>query len=66
MPIIGAAVGVFYVYVIVIGHLSCSRGKERQGYGDFKLLAASALVGWQQLAVVILLSLCWCDCWESV
>ncbi|MBX2836164.1 MAG: A24 family peptidase [Gammaproteobacteria bacterium] len=54
--VIGAAAGylvlwsVFHVFRLITG-------KEGMGYGDFKLLAAiGALLGWQSLPVVILLS----------
>ena len=56
--LIGAAVGylslwsLYWVFKLLTG-------KEGMGYGDFKLLAAiGAWVGWQHLAVVILLSSC--------
>ena len=53
---VGAAAG----YLILWGVYHAFRlvtGKEGMGYGDFKLLAAiGALLGWQVLPMVILLS----------
>tara|TARA_R110002167_G_scaffold15784_6_gene62710 strand:- start:4563 stop:5444 length:882 start_codon:yes stop_codon:yes gene_type:complete len=54
--IIGAAVGYLCLWSLYWA-FKLLTGKEGMGYGDFKLLAAlGALVGWQQLPVVILLS----------
>lgn len=54
--IIGAAVGYLCLWSLYWA-FKLLTGKEGMGYGDFKLLAAlGALVGWQHLAVVILLS----------
>lgn len=54
--VIGAAAG----YLVLWGVFHLFRlitGKEGMGYGDFKLLAAiGALLGWQVLPIVILLS----------
>ncbi len=54
--VIGAATGylsLFSVYWL----FKLTTGKEGMGFGDFKLLAAiGAWVGWQHLAIVILLS----------
>lgn len=54
--LIGAAVGylvlwsIYWLFKIVTG-------KEGMGYGDFKLLAvAGALVGWQKIGIVVVLS----------
>ncbi len=54
--VIGAACG--YLALWCVFHLfKLITGKEGMGYGDFKLLAAlGALLGWQQLPVIILLS----------
>lgn len=54
--VIGAAAG--YLALWSVFHLfKLLTGKEGMGYGDFKLLAAiGALLGWQALPVVILLS----------
>ncbi len=54
--VIGAALG--YLILWVIYHLfRIITGKHGMGYGDFKLLAAiGALLGWQALPMVILLS----------
>jgi len=54
--VIGAAAG--YLVLWIIFHLfKLITGKEGMGYGDFKLLAAlGALLGWQMLPMVILLS----------
>lgn len=54
--IIGAACGYVCLWSLYWA-FKLLTGKEGMGYGDFKLLAAlGALVGWQQLPVVILLS----------
>ncbi|KXI26832.1 prepilin peptidase [Paraglaciecola hydrolytica] len=54
--IIGAALGYVCLWSLYWA-FKLLTGKEGMGYGDFKLLAAlGALVGWQQLPVVILLS----------
>jgi leader peptidase (prepilin peptidase)/N-methyltransferase len=54
--IIGAVVGYLCLWSLYWA-FKLLTGKEGMGYGDFKLLAAlGALVGWQQLPVVILLS----------
>ncbi|WP_158971030.1 A24 family peptidase [Paraglaciecola sp. L3A3] len=54
--IIGAALGYLCLWSIYWA-FKLITGKEGMGYGDFKLLAAlGAWVGWQHLAVVILLS----------
>ncbi|MCL4152351.1 UNVERIFIED_CONTAM: hypothetical protein GTU68_045146 [Idotea baltica] len=54
--VIGAACG--YLALWLVFHLfKLITGKEGMGYGDFKLLAAlGALLGFQQLPVIILLS----------
>jgi len=54
--VIGAALG--YLILWGVFHLfKLITGKEGMGYGDFKLLAAiGALLGWQVLPMVILLS----------
>jgi leader peptidase (prepilin peptidase) / N-methyltransferase len=54
--VIGAAAG--YLTLWAVFHLfKLITGKEGMGYGDFKLLAAiGALLGWQALPIVILLS----------
>lgn len=54
--VIGAAAG--YLILWAVFHLfRLVTGKEGMGYGDFKLLAAiGALLGWQALPMVILLS----------
>jgi len=54
--VIGAAAG--YLVLWSVYHLfRLITGKEGMGYGDFKLLAAiGALLGWQALPMVILLS----------
>jgi leader peptidase (prepilin peptidase)/N-methyltransferase len=54
--VIGAAAG--YLVLWMVFHLfKLITGKEGMGYGDFKLLAAlGALLGWQMLPMVILLS----------
>ncbi|TQV71380.1 prepilin peptidase [Aliikangiella marina] len=54
--LIGAAAGYLCLWSIY-WLFKLLTGKEGMGYGDFKLLAAiGALVGWQQLGVVIILS----------
>jgi leader peptidase (prepilin peptidase)/N-methyltransferase len=54
--IIGAALGYFCLWSLYWA-FKLLTGKEGMGYGDFKLLAAiGALVGWQHLPVVVLLS----------
>ena len=54
--IIGAALGYLCLWSLYWA-FKLLTGKEGMGYGDFKLLAAlGALVGWQHLPVVILLS----------
>jgi leader peptidase (prepilin peptidase)/N-methyltransferase len=54
--VIGAAAG-YMVLWLVYQLFRVITGKEGMGYGDFKLLAAiGALLGWQALPVVILLS----------
>jgi len=54
--VIGAAAG-YLVLWLVFQIFKLITGKEGMGYGDFKLLAAlGALLGWQQLPVIILLS----------
>jgi len=54
--VIGAAAG-YLVLWLVFHTFKLLTGKEGMGYGDFKLLAAlGALLGWQQLPMVILLS----------
>lgn len=54
--IIGAALGYFCLWSLYWA-FKLLTGKEGMGYGDFKLLAAlGALVGWQHLPIVILLS----------
>lgn len=54
--LIGAAAGYLSLWSLYWA-FKLLTGKEGMGYGDFKLLAAlGALVGWQHLAVVILLS----------
>jgi len=54
--VIGAAAG-YLVLWLVYQLFKLITGKEGMGYGDFKLLAAlGALLGWQQLPVIILLS----------
>ncbi len=54
--VIGAAAG-YLVLWTVYQLFRIITGKEGMGYGDFKLLAAiGALLGWQALPVVILLS----------
>ena len=54
--VIGAAMG-YLILWLVYQFFKLITGKEGMGYGDFKLLAAlGALLGWQQLPVIILLS----------
>jgi len=54
--VIGAAAG-YLVLWLVYQVFKLITGKEGMGFGDFKLLAAlGALLGWQQLPVIILLS----------
>ncbi len=54
--VVGAAAG-YMVLWLVYQLFRLVTGKEGMGYGDFKLLAAiGALLGWQALPVVILLS----------
>ncbi len=54
--VIGAAVG-YGILWSVYQLFRLITGKEGMGYGDFKLLAAiGALLGWQALPMVILLS----------
>lgn len=54
--VIGAAAG-YVVLWLVFQLFKLITGKEGMGYGDFKLLAAlGALLGWQQLPMIILLS----------
>lgn len=54
--IIGAMAGYLSLWSIY-WLFKLATGKEGMGYGDFKLLAViGALVGWQKLAIVILLS----------
>jgi len=54
--VIGAAAG-YLVLWFVFQAFKLITGKEGMGYGDFKLLAAlGALLGWQQLPVILLLS----------
>lgn len=54
--VIGAAAG-YLVLWTVYQLFRIITGKEGMGYGDFKLLAAiGALLGWQSLPIVILLS----------
>ena len=54
--VIGAAAG-YLVLWLVFQMFKLITGKEGMGYGDFKLLAAfGALLGWQQLPIIILLS----------
>ncbi|NCP63840.1 MAG: prepilin peptidase [Paraglaciecola sp.] len=56
--ILGAALGYLSLWSLYWA-FKLLTGKEGMGYGDFKLLAAlGALVGWQYLPVVILLSSC--------
>lgn len=54
--IIGAACGYLSLWLVFWG-FKLVTGKEGMGYGDFKLMALfGALLGWQQLPLVILLS----------
>lgn len=54
--IIGAAAGYLSLWSVYWA-FKLATGKEGMGYGDFKLLAAlGAWIGWQHLAIVILLS----------
>ncbi|MDP4536473.1 A24 family peptidase [Alkalimonas collagenimarina] len=54
--IIGAAAGYLSLWTVYWG-FKLLTGKEGMGYGDFKLLAVfGALLGWQQLPLIILLS----------
>ena len=54
--IIGAAAGYLSLWLVYWG-FKLLPGKEGMGYGDFKLLAIfGALLGWQQLPLIILLS----------
>lgn len=54
--VIGAAAGYLTLWSIFHG-FRLATGKEGMGYGDFKLLAAlGAWVGWQKLALIIVLS----------
>jgi len=54
--VIGAAAG-YLVLWLVYQAFKLITGKEGMGFGDFKLLAAlGALLGWQQLPVIVLLS----------
>ncbi|WP_290610477.1 prepilin peptidase [Arsukibacterium sp. UBA3155] len=54
--IIGAAAGYLTLWLVYWG-FKLLTGKEGMGYGDFKLLAIfGALLGWQQLPLIILLS----------
>ncbi len=54
--VIGAAAG-YLVLWLVFQLFKLITGKEGMGYGDFKLLAAlGALLGWQQLPMIILFS----------
>src|SRR5690606_35609447 len=54
--VIGAATG-YLVLWAVYWLFKLATGKEGMGYGDFKLLAAlGAWLGWQMLALIILLS----------
>lgn len=54
--IIGAAAGYLSLWLVYWG-FKLLTGKEGMGYGDFKLLAIfGALLGWQQLPLIILLS----------
>lgn len=54
--IIGAATGYLTLWSVYQGFLLLT-GKEGMGFGDFKLLAAiGAWLGWQKLALVIVLS----------
>lgn len=54
--VIGAAAGYLFLWAIYWG-FKLLTGKEGMGYGDFKLFAAlGALLGWQQLPLVLLLS----------
>lgn len=54
--ILGAAVGYLSLWAVYWA-FKLLTGKEGMGYGDFKLLAVfGALLGWQQLPLIILLS----------
>ena len=54
--IIGATVGYLSLWSVYWG-FKLLTGKEGMGYGDFKLLAAlGAWMGWQYLAIVVLMS----------
>ncbi len=54
--ILGAAAGYLSLWVVYWA-FKLLTGKEGMGYGDFKLLAIfGALLGWQQLPLIILLS----------
>ncbi|KKO45063.1 methyltransferase [Arsukibacterium ikkense] len=54
--IMGAAAGYLSLWLVYWG-FKLLTGKEGMGYGDFKLLAVfGALLGWQQLPLIILLS----------
>lgn len=54
--VIGAAAGYMILWTIYQA-FKLATGKEGMGFGDFKLLAAlGALLGWQALPVIILLS----------
>lgn len=54
--ILGAAIGYLSLWSVYWG-FKLLTGKEGMGYGDFKLMAIfGALLGWQQLPLVILLS----------
>lgn len=54
--VIGAAAG-YMILWLVFQLFKLVTGKEGMGFGDFKLLAAlGALLGWQQLPMIILIS----------